>query len=60
MPGQNNKSDCLSKNLSSSFALVSILRNTFLKIQLKKTSLALVVESFTEHNSYLLAFVQLT
>ena len=41
--------DCQSENPPS--ALASISRNTILKIQLKITSLALVMETFTEHNS---------
>ena len=45
-----NICDCLSENPPSSHLLV-FLRNIILKIQLKITSLAFVVEIFTEHNN---------
>ena len=53
--------DCLSEN-PHSFALASISRNTILKIQLKITSLALVVRHSLSIIilSYPLAIVQLT
>ena len=43
--------DCLSKNRPSSHLPVFQEIATILKIQLKITSLALVVETFTEHNN---------
>ena len=48
--------DCLSENPPSLHLPVAISRNTILKIQLK-TSLALVLESFTEHNNTWLSII---